>query len=832
MKKIFCVWIKQNKFVLAALLLLFVFAINLGGITAAALNQIYPEYSISQEDFATEKAELKDFVLQEDGTIYSQTVDPWVFVPYAENRLKNVFCVDINIANASNAGETFEIFYAYSYLTERAVIENRVIHVDLPKIDPQDVGIRFDLTSRQDQSITVEEILFNENRYITTFFCKRIWQILLWVAAVFVAYCINERKLKNEQHAAFKNSKMSGHIYLLCFAMGLPFTATFALERLFVVDCLEKTVILALLAVYIGNAVIAKNNSLYIGSLVYTIIHAYIVYELNDYPLDYFLKFELFNGILALNILLYMTVLLFFQKALGKNAGQLVFYILCAIYCLANLIKIYFQNSPISRADFYLINEIVGIAGQYVDFRYISVLLCVLAGGLFLAVKHKEYLKHKFAFAGSRQGILYFAVAVLLAASVCCNCFSAIGTDVKKEYYTNKDKLNATGFGVYSLIEFTIGWHQNEPEGYNEQIIQAVNNCRFTDSFSETGSVEDVSPNVILILAESLFEIENMPGVSFSKPLTGNLGPYKVANLVSPVYGGRTASTEFEAMTGLSNIFLPGDTIAYTTYLNEPGKRIGSLAREFADNQYSTYAIHANTASYYGRDTVYENMGFESFISIEDMALEKEDFLKDGYAKDSPFFEEIITTIKNSEEPVFIFGASIEAHSPYYEKYEECEISAFSEQYDTAVLEEAACYAQTVYNFDVQFGDLISYLEGQEEPVLVYVFGDHLPPIQINESAGYLNDVWAKYTTPLYAYSNYCDVSIEQEYISMNQIAPEILKRTGISYRAYFDYIRTLQENWPVLQKEITGENVSDETLKLYQTIQYDLLFGEKYLLE
>ncbi|MFR4318131.1 MAG: hypothetical protein ACLT2Z_00815 [Eubacterium sp.] len=46
------------------------------------------------------------------------------------------------------------------------------------------------------------------------------------------------------------------------------------------------------------------------------------------------------------------------------------------------------------------------------------------------------------------------------------------------------------------------------------------------------------------------------------------------------VFGGGTASTEFEALTGNSMAFVPNGITAYTTYINEPMQSMASLLKK------------------------------------------------------------------------------------------------------------------------------------------------------------------------------------------------------------------------------------------------------------
>lgn len=401
---------------------------------------------------------------------------------------------------------------------------------------------------------------------------------------------------------------------------------------------------------------------------------------------------------------------------------------------------------------------------------------------------------------------------------------------MRQSYITQRQEINATGFAVYTLLEFSDNRKIAAPKGYSSDIVTTIENFKYTTTES------NVKPTVILILAESLFEVESIEDVTFNMKLTSNIAPYKVADTISPSYGGRTAAAEFEALTGLSNLFVDGDAMVYTDYLSRNGAHTGGLAKEFKANGYSAYAVHANTASYYSRDIVYENMGFDQFIYKDKFELSEEDILEDSSTKDAAFVDEILKLLEGNDEPMFIFGASIEGHSPYMRnsdssKYKQLDVVASSDKYDDVVLTELSSYAQTVYNFDQQMGCLFDYFEENNRSVLIYIFGDHLPAIEINEQNGYLDDKWLKYRTPLYVYSNYCETSIEEDAISTSQIAPEILRKAGISHSAYFDYIYQLRETYPITQKEFV-EDITSEQLNLYNQIQWDLLHGERYLLD
>lgn len=118
----------------------------------------------------------------------------------------------------------------------------------------------------------------------------------------------------------------------------------------------------------------------------------------------------------------------------------------------------------------------------------------------------------------------------------------------------------------------------------------------------------------------------------------------------------------------------------------------------------------------------------------------------------------------------------------------------------------------------------------RDYPTVVYVWGDHLPALGMFNN--YLGDAKFKYTVPMIAFSNYTDVEVGCEDISPNQISTQIIKDTGIEHSTYFDYVYSLRKDYPVLQGEWIGDVSDNVEIQRYSYIQYDLLFGKRYLLE
>lgn len=852
---------------------LFLLAINCVGITEKIVGAVYPEYTIAEGNFLDKRIDLKDFSVKEDGSILSETVDPWIYISFQRSDMKNLLFLDIDIEYADNEGETVQMYYVDSYQYQTFPITKGWHHEKLLSYTEETHGIRLDLTAQSQQKIKITRIVFNESEFLTNYFCEKAGRYTVWLLFLGCIYVIINFT-KKDKHINLQISDTSkkeilcllgvlqivclytgifwfaGIIFLLMvyiynsllelglknskisnvssvsfyFILMIGFVYQISGSVIYLDKGLSNKIYLLVLFVYTWF-VIGRRCDIFITILLYAMCHGYILYVFTDTSINNLLKYHIFNANFAFNILLVTVILVTIQRLVGKNIGNLIFCVFFTIYFTANLIKIKYQNGVLSKADLALINEVIGIADQYVGVRELVLVAVICIVIIVCVVKYRKKLKTYFKLEFHVDAMLFAVIVMGLISGINQNTFRAIGLDTDSYYPMSNERVKAYGFAVYSLLEFSGDNNEGVPEGYSAEIKESV------AKYAMEQKKEAIEPTVILILAESLFEVQSIPDITFNKELTSTLKQYKVADIISSSYGGRTAAAELEALTGLTNLFFDGDVIAYTSYLNKKGNMTGSLAREFASEGYATYAIHANRADYYNRDIVYENMGFSDFISKEDFVLDKEDLLGDGLVSDEAFFDRMIEILEDSNRPTFIFGASLEGHSPYNAKYKSTDLVAYSDKYDENILDELENYAQTVYNFDKQMARLIQYFEEKQEPVLIYIFGDHLPALQINDEDGYLEDIRLKYKTPLYAYSNYCDVTIEEEYISLNQIAPEILRLSGIRYNPYFDYICNLRKQYPVIHKEVITDVMTEE-LQMYNKIQWDLLFGEKYLLK
>ena len=541
-------------------------------------------------------------------------------------------------------------------------------------------------------------------------------------------------------------------------------------------------------------------------------------------------RYSMKTGEIFLNIMLIYLIYLFLANLLGTHLSNLIVVLLATIPLIGNIIEIHFQNTMFDLGDISLVGEAIGIADAYISksqiVMIIIALIVVTALCIIFRKKIIRYLKPSFCL-----GIIFlFPIMIIFTISFNKKNF-------KTEYMeynsgtglTNKAQATEYGLSVLYIGQIISNDGANEtkrPKDYDEDYFKVIDDIEPIDSQIDS----DVKPDVILIMAESLCDIRTKQSVvTFNIDPFENMRKYQLTNVISPCYGGRTVMAEYEALMGMSNYFIDGNTIAFTAYFNSGMDDVGGLVYDFNRNGYNTVAMHPNIPDYYNRDVVYDVMGFDEYISLAGFSYDESDMLKDDRLNDGKFIDNIIQKLESTDEPQFIFGVTFAGHSPYLSKYDDTVISAESDVVTGYDLVEVQNYAESVYELDLAFEDLYDYVMNRDKPTIVYMWGDHMPPLNMNRD--YLSDLGYKYTVPLMGFSNFENISIEQELISPNQISTQIIKDSGIEHNKYFDYVYSLRNTYPVIQSEWLLD-LDDATAEIYNSIQYDLLFGKRYLLK
>ncbi|MDD2402553.1 MAG: LTA synthase family protein, partial [Clostridia bacterium] len=261
-----------------------------------------------------------------------------------------------------------------------------------------------------------------------------------------------------------------------------------------------------------------------------------------------------------------------------------------------------------------------------------------------------------------------------------------------------------------------------------------------------------------------------------------------------------------------------------------------SLASILVGEGYQSIAIHSYHNWFYRRNEVFENLGFNKYISGEFFV---EPARKRYYIADSEVSEMIIEETKESAEPAFIYAVTMQNHGPYKIGYDENSIQVEGNISSNSkdILEK---YAQGVFDADESLKILVEYFQKSEEPTIIVFWGDHLPALgedyQVYRDAGFYKEDGSyteykeMYSTPFVIWNNY---SPQAKNISLSTsfLGSYVLEMAGRRGSTYTNYLSSLFKAIQTIPRRsyYTEEGIKSSDMDDYKKLQYDILFGEGY---
>lgn len=413
-----------------------------------------------------------------------------------------------------------------------------------------------------------------------------------------------------------------------------------------------------------------------------------------------------------------------------------------------------------------------------------------------------------------------------------------------------------------------------KPEEYGEEEVNAVlddtaawagvqKRALYPDSYGATAAQPEQRPTIIYVMDESYWDVTELEdyGVEFDTDISPNLHALRETaasgRCYSPSFGGGTCDVEFEALTGYSVAYLPAGCKPYQQHVTRPMFALPSYLKA---QGYQTAAVHCFYAKYWSRDTAYPNLGFDDFISLEDMpGVERvrRHYWTTGLVTDAAMADQIICeyeTLKSgSDAPVFLHAVTMQNHTNYsaanYPDEERVRVLAAPAGMKASTVGALEDFATGIRDADAMLGTLVDYFSQVEEPVILVFWGDHYNPIDSNYDvytltgyAGASSADPALHQTTLLMWANYTDQKVDLGTIAAYNISPVMMDIFGLEKPLYFDYLtRQLQ----VAYRSRTGgvtldrDGTATEALTPFQEkwsrdhwlLQYDLMFGKEYAL-
>lgn len=504
----------------------------------------------------------------------------------------------------------------------------------------------------------------------------------------------------------------------------------------------------------------------------------------------------------TLIIMLTLSIAMFFKREIFVLTSVSVVWL---VFGIVNFVILQFRVTPFSAVDFTLITSAIKVSSHYFNIFTIAMMVVaviVLFGGmvgLFRKAPVNDRYSHKrLLFSGIFCATLGAAIAVIHSNS---NSVQALSTK-----YTNiAEAYEDYGF-AYCFANSIIDSGIKKPADYSEESVQAV-----MDSLKKTEN-EEQRPNIILVQLESFFDVDYVKGLEFSQdplPFFHALRKNYSTGLVTvPTVGAGTVNTEFEILTGMRQHDFGVSEYPYKTILKSTASE--SICNNLKKLGYRTHAVHNNEATFYGRNKVFANLGFDTFTSMEYMNGIQDN--PNGWCKDDILTEEIIKTLDASEGPDCTMAITVQSHGKYdgieTTDPQPVRVSGAPEGKEDAY----QYYVNQLYEVDRMIESLVTELSKRPEKTVLLLYGDHLPSLGLEEGDLINGNL---YQTQYVIWDN-MDLKKQDGIYYSYQIYAEVLKRVGIHEGLITKYHQ--QKDW---REEGYYEGLT--------TLSYDLLYGENY---
>ncbi len=417
-----------------------------------------------------------------------------------------------------------------------------------------------------------------------------------------------------------------------------------------------------------------------------------------------------------------LSISLFFKK---RKVWLLFLSLLWIALGVTDFIMRCFRVTPFAATDLGLLESVWSIMLIYLEIWQMILIIAAILAAIALLIFLSRKLKNE------RVDYKTAACSILASVLVVFGLSSVYHyTEVVPDHFANlPDAYRDHGFAYC----FTVGLFDrgiDKPEDYSRENVEEILNSIGIN----IGDQEKTKPNIIIVQLESFFDVNYLKNISFSKNPVPNFTAlkeeYSNGFLSVPSIGSGTANTEFEVLTGMNLEYFGTAEYPYKTVLQD--NTCETIAYNLREQGYTSHAIHNHTGTFYDRNTVYSNLGFDTFTSVEYMDNVKRNLI--GWAKDEVLTDEIIAALNSTKTQDFVYAISVQAHGRYPRESEEYlgNIDVFGTE-DEGENTAYKYFVNQLWETDKFVGALTEKLQKSSEPYILVFFGDHLPSLELTE---------------------------------------------------------------------------------------------------
>lgn len=435
------------------------------------------------------------------------------------------------------------------------------------------------------------------------------------------------------------------------------------------------------------------------------------------YPSEVFAGYFQVDNLVLWNILPAVWLVFFLFALFGR--AWIAFLIgggSVLVLSLGNFFKLLYRDDPLIFEDLLILREAGLMAtGDYyaifIDNRIALAIACVVAATLGLLIFARGAVKNWKARVAL---LLVAAISGTMLLNFCCDKtrYNSV------ENYEHLNRWNQTqqyiSRGCLYPFVYSIGETLFAvPDGYTKGQAE-----KLLSEYTDADIPEDKKVNFITIMREayvdfSKFGVEGLTEDCYQYYHELQAESY-TGTLLTNIFAGGTIDSERSFLNGL------GDHHSFRTYTN-------SYLWYLKDQGYTVEGSHPYYSWFYDRDNINTYIGFDNYRFLDG---DYEKYLQWQYVSDRDLFSEIYNDyVKNKEsgKPYFSFSLNMQSHGPYYTTVFTGHKEYFSGDYTEGCINAMKNYLYSIMSGDEQLKIMIDQLRTDEEPVVLVMFGDHLP---------------------------------------------------------------------------------------------------------
>ena len=494
-----------------------------------------------------------------------------------------------------------------------------------------------------------------------------------------------------------------------------------------------------------------------------------------------------------------VTFTYFFKK---RVFAQFIVTFIVLAMAIINFVLLFTRITPFEAVDFSILRTGISIVNVYLNtFEIVLCIVAILAALFGIGVM---FIKSPKTGVNVKDAAIASTASVLVAVSV-IYMFSLTG--ILPKSFKDANKAYAKYGFTYCFTRSIFDRGIEQPENYSEHSVEEI----LSVIGSDKTNTPDSKPNIIMVQLESFMDPSYFKNVEFEYDPVPNFTALKEnctsGRLSVPSVGSGTANTEFEVVTGMCLDYFGTGEYPYKTILQS--KNCETLCYNLSELGYTSHAFHNHTGTFYNRNMVYKNMGFNTFTPLEHMHSYEVNQL--GWAKDYVLVDEIMAALDSTRKQDFVFAVSVQGHGKYPEKPIDGEkiIPVTVSGPEPAYKHQLEYYAYQLWEMDDFIGMLVRRLSELDEDCVLVLYGDHQPSIEYSETDIISGD---KHITEYVIWSSFKMEENDRD-LEAFQLSSYVLERLGIN-------------NGLLTKLHQTYSGNADYESAL-QTLEYDMLYGK-----